>query len=185
MSYFWYRVLRLTVSIVFAGFSGYWLYSILSKRKKEAKLKELEAANAANAIKMEYEGIMNTHKPIFALLADIADHGKGSAAVIPYGPNSYFYILFYNDKISLLTKAEPIVEFNLPVNLITTYSLSGERLYFYFKDPNVNHKKYPDDNFIKLIISAGKFNKYALEQIDYPEYLSENFTKVPKTTVNL
>ena len=187
-SYTLHDIFSLASSLAFAGFGLYWLYSIVTKHKRADKADKAEAAELENAVKSEYEKVMDAHKPIFALLADISNHGDGSAAVIPYGLGSHFYVLFYNDKISLLSKKEPVVEFNLSVNLITSYYFTDDMLHFNFSDP----AKQPNDNYIDLLItrfaydtSMENFNKYASKQLDYFEYMSENFPKLPKTTVNL
>ena len=186
--------LCLDILLASVGFGGYWLYSSVIKPRRAAASEEAKLVNSAesekirleNPAEIEYEKTRDMQKPNFGLLTYKYSSARGSIRDLR---GDKYYVLFYDDKIRLITKDEPIIEFNLPINLITKYYLTNNdtELRLYFRDPNYESA---DDNYIHFDIrdfdkKDDKVNEYALKKIDLPGYLSENFKKVPKTTISL
>ena len=175
-SFTWDRIINLTLGIISCCMGSFALYLAIFRGRKLAK--------------KEYVRIMNTYNPIFVLRFFIWVKGKGKVQNLPVAA---FYMLVYEDKFTLVTRKEPIVQFNMPVSCITSYTYTDSsdsttpKLTLYFTDQSSDP---PCDSYIELDFENADgrgvaFNKYAKSQVDYLKYFAERFPKLPMKIISI
>ena len=171
-SFTWDRIINLTLGIISCCLGSYALYLAAFRGRKLAK--------------KDYIRVMNNYNPnpIFVLRFFIWFKGKGKVRNLPIAS---FYLLVYEDKFTLVTRKEPMVQFSMPVSYVTSYIQTNEILTLYFTDQS---SEPPCDSYIELDFQTGNkstvaFNKYAKSQVDYLKYFAERFPKLPTKILSI